>query len=95
MISELRTLDKKGRETNSTIRIHRDQMPKAFDALGLPGDFMGGHAGIEGSPTMIYGVKGRRWGLVIGSNDFSHGNWASFHRVKVGDDAWFFAGPDY
>jgi hypothetical protein len=110
MISDLRTLDKQGKATNSRIDITREQnglfnptgekimlvpLPKSFDALGLSTDCRGGTAGTGINPSIVYGTKSRRWGLVIGSNDFSHGNWALFKHVEVGDDAWFFVGPDY
>jgi hypothetical protein len=110
MVSDLRTLDQKGRESNTRFEITKEKdglfnptrekialvsPPKSFDPLGLLSDFRGGHAGIDsGNPTVVYGVKSRRWGLVIGSSDFSHGEWSFFKRVQVGDNAWFFAGPD-
>jgi hypothetical protein len=94
MISDLLMLDKRGRETNTKININHDETPKSFGSLGLLSDCMGGHAGIGNDPAIFYGVKSRRWGLEIGSNDFSHGRWATFKRVQVGENAWFFVGSD-
>jgi len=95
MISELRLIDEKWR-INGPAFIPRDQAPKSFDALGLPGDYSGIYMRAGGHPGIVCGVKSRRWGLAIGSNDFSYGNgnWVSFKRVQVGKDVWFFAGPD-
>ena len=109
MISELRAIDEKGQAEEARIDITKEQgglfnpttnkvlmvpVPEVFDALGRRDDFMGGHAGVGNDPAMFYGVKSRRWGLEIGTNDFSHGHWATFKRVKVGENAWLFAGPD-
>ena len=94
MVSDLLALDKKGQQTNTKININHDQAPSSFSSLGLTSDCMGGHAGVGNDPAVFYGVKSRRWGLEIGSNDFSHGHWATFKRVQIGYNAWLFVGPD-
>jgi hypothetical protein len=72
------------------------KMPQSFEHLGLEGEFDGGNAGCGTNPYVWYGrTKGRRWGIVIGSNYFSHGNWALSKRVQVATNVYFFAGPNY
>jgi hypothetical protein len=94
MISDLRSLDEKRLKGRAdSIHFSYDSMPSSLRALGLPGDCGGVYADYEGRPDVMGGVKSRRWGLAIGSNNFSRGDWISFNRVQVGDDAWFFAGP--
>jgi hypothetical protein len=97
MVSDLKALAKaeNAKNTNGFMPIHRDQLPKSFDALALPGEPGGGNTRTGDNPYVIYGTKGRRWGLAIGSNYFNGGNRVNYERVNVYDDAYFFAGPDY
>ena len=72
------------------------KMPSSFAALGLNREFAGGNAGGGLNPYVFYGsTKGRRWGIVIGSNYFSGGNWALSKRIMVSDNAYFFVGPNF
>jgi len=94
MISDLLVLDQRSRNMNTNIYITHDKAPKSFGSLGLLCDYLGGNVGIGNDPAIFFGVKSRRWGLEIGSDDFFRGRRATFSRVQVGENAWFFVGPD-
>ena len=93
MVVELRALEFNKKEGSNSIIMQPTEMPKSFGALGLSCDFMGFTPDqFEGNPMVMYGVKARRWGLIIGSNAFSYGEWNRFKRVQIAKDVWLFAG---
>jgi hypothetical protein len=97
MVLELKELGRSGVTAGADVDlpIHRRQIPKLFDKLGSPSEHGGGNTATGNNPYLQYGTQVRTWGLVIGSNYFSHGTWAISHRVQVWDDGYFFVGPDY
>jgi len=94
LVSDLRMLDKKWQEFHDDEPhfIPRDKAPRSFDTLALPADWSGVHSGVRNHPIMVCGGKSRTWGLVLGSVNFAGGRWATYKRVQVGEDVWFFEG---
>lgn len=68
-------------------------LDSSLRGLGSASDFCGGQSsGVN--PILIFGVKSRRWGLVIGEEPLKYGQRAKFKRVRVAENAWFFVGYD-
>jgi hypothetical protein len=97
MISELKKLGKESLLTdpNGGVPIHPGQMPSSFRLLSAQLEYGGGNTGTGSDPYVQFGTKERCWGLAIGSNLFSHGNGIQFWRIVVGDNGYFYVGPNY
>ena len=95
MASEIQDLANSRRQTG----VGRNDLPKIFNRLGRVGDCVGvtivpcvnGDIGVR----VAYGSHSRRWGLLVGPDEFLNEQvWSKYRRISVVTNAVYFIGSD-
>ena len=98
MASDIDSLAKQAAAQNKSIIPAKD-LPKSFHYLGLADKSWGGNAIMDFGDGQVgvrvaYGNKNRRWGLLVGPEEFLN-RWSKYRCIPVTTNAQFFIGDEW